>query len=100
MLEKIGAKFIYVLDLKNFEGRTTDNLLQVEDIAIGSAARSVAAYLCKHQFVSAGHAFQIKQERFVRRPREMTIFIDDHSDEPSQISMKGQVCKIANIHFV
>lgn len=70
------------------------------DIATGSAAGPAAAYLYKHQFVSAGHPFQIKQGHFVGRPSEMIISIDDHSHERPQISVKGQVCKIANIDFV
>ncbi|MFT5298740.1 MAG: trans-2,3-dihydro-3-hydroxyanthranilate isomerase [Colwellia sp.] len=88
-----------MLDLKNFEGRTWDNLEQIEDIATGSAAGSVVAYLCKHQFVSAGHPFQIKQGRFVGRPSEMTIYIDDHSHKLPQIPVKGQVLILLMLTF-
>jgi trans-2,3-dihydro-3-hydroxyanthranilate isomerase len=46
-LEKINAKFFYILDVEQLQGRTWDNFGLVEDIATGSAAGPVGAYLMK-----------------------------------------------------
>ncbi|MBE1188331.1 PhzF family phenazine biosynthesis protein, partial [Escherichia coli] len=37
-LDKLGAAFVYLLDVDGREGRTWDNLGLVEDVATGSAA--------------------------------------------------------------
>lgn len=41
-LDKLGAAFVYLLDVDGREGRTWDNLGLVEDVATGSAAGPVA----------------------------------------------------------
>ena len=48
MLAEIGAKFAYILQVSQLEGRTWDNEGRVEDIATGSAAGPVGAYLIRH----------------------------------------------------
>ena len=100
LLASHGAKFIYVLDVENFEGRTWDHLGQVEDIATGSAAGPAGAFLHKHGLVSEGLPFQVNQGRFVGRPSQMSILIDDCEGRTNQVFVSGQVCKVANIEFV
>lgn len=46
-----GAAFVYLLDVDGLEGRTWDPAGQVEDIATGSAAGPVAAYLVQQGVV-------------------------------------------------
>ena len=41
-LDKLGAAFVYLLDVDGREGRTWDNLGLVEDVATGSAAGPVS----------------------------------------------------------
>jgi len=48
MLAEVGAKFAYILQVSQLEGRTWDNDGRVEDIATGSAAGPVGAYLIRH----------------------------------------------------
>ena len=48
LLAESGAKFVYVLDPTELEGRSWDNAGRVEDVATGSAAGPAAGYLFEH----------------------------------------------------
>lgn len=72
-LAAIGAKFTYVLDVTQFEGRTWDNAGAVEDAATGSAAGPVAAYLVQHGIRQADEEIVLTQGRFVHRPSELRM---------------------------
>lgn len=100
LLSVHGAKFVYILDTQEFEGRTWDNLGKVEDIATGSAAGPASAFLYKNNLVNCNQSFVIKQGRFLGRPSEITVLPIIQGGEFCNISVSGQVCKIANIEFV
>jgi trans-2,3-dihydro-3-hydroxyanthranilate isomerase len=72
-LAAVGAKFVYVLDCAAPEGRTWDNLGNVEDVATGSAAGPAAAYLWQQGLCPADAPILLRQGRFVGRPSEMEI---------------------------
>lgn len=67
-LSQFGAKFIYVFNPETLECRTWDNAGIVEDIATGSAAGPLCAYLVKNGFRKPGEIINISQGRFVNRP--------------------------------
>ncbi|MCS4478411.1 PhzF family phenazine biosynthesis protein, partial [Clostridium botulinum] len=67
MLKEVGAKFAYIFDVNYIEGRTWDNQGNVEDVATGSAAGPLGAYLYKHNIFNVGHEIIINQGRFVGR---------------------------------
>ncbi|MBI4751849.1 MAG: PhzF family phenazine biosynthesis protein [Acidobacteria bacterium] len=90
LLADIGAKFVYVLDVNEFEGRTWDNDGRVEDIATGSAAGPAAAYLVHHGLAAEDSAIRINQGRFVDRPSEMLVTV--RTGAKPGISVSGQVC--------
>jgi len=73
MLAEVGAEFVYVLDPDRPEGRTWDNRGVTEDVATGSAAGPVAAYLISLGVRPADKAFQVHQGRFVGRPSHMDV---------------------------
>ena len=100
LLAEYSAKFVYIIDTQTFEGRTWDNQGKVEDIATGSAAGPVGAFLYKHNLVSAGESFIIKQGRFLMRPSEIKVIIKPQKNDFYHLSVTGQVCKIANVEFV
>lgn len=75
-LKECGAKFAYVFDVKEPEGRTWDNKGAVEDVATGSAAGPVGAYLLKRGRLKAGEPLVLKQGRFLNRPSEITIMAE------------------------
>jgi len=72
-IAEVGAKFVYVLDVANREGRTWDNSGAVEDVATGSAAGPAAAYLHEHRLADAGAPVRLAQGRFVGRPSTITV---------------------------
>jgi trans-2,3-dihydro-3-hydroxyanthranilate isomerase len=74
-LLECGAAFVFLLDVDGFEGRTWDPAGQVEDIATGSAAGPVAAYLVKHGRCAVDQAFSLNQGRFVQRPSRLDVCV-------------------------
>lgn len=99
LLNKHGAKFVYVLDINNNEGRTWDNLGKVEDIATGSAAGPAAAFLFKHKLADGNNTITLKQGRFVGRPSEIKVYIESQEEAISNIIVSGNVSKVASIQF-
>lgn len=100
LLERFGAKFVYVFDVINFEGRTWDNAGAVEDIATGSAAGPIAAYVYQHQLSSPDQPIVISQGRFLGRPSEIEAYVEIKQNAVSNIWVSGEVVKVANINFV
>ena len=90
-LKAINAKFFYVLDVENLEGRTWDNLGLYEDVATGSAAGPVAAYLHKNNLLKVETEMILNQGSFLGRPSKIKIRVANNSD----IFVEGDVCKIA-----
>lgn len=70
-----GAAFVYLLDVDGLEGRTWDPAGQVEDIATGSAAGPVAAYLVQQGVRAPGEAFSLNQGRFLQRPSRVDVCV-------------------------
>lgn len=72
-LAQIGAKFVYIFDVNAVEGRTWGNDGQVEDVATGSAAGPVGAYLYRHGRFAPHEPITLRQGRFVGRDSEIGI---------------------------
>jgi PhzF family phenazine biosynthesis protein len=70
-LAEYGARFAYVLDPNRPEGRSWDDAGAVEDVATGSAAGPVAAYLMEHGQRAPDENVAVHQGRFVQRPSVM-----------------------------
>ncbi len=92
------AKFVYVLDVNTFEGRTWNNEGTVEDIATGSAAGPAAAFLHKANLVNSNEGFQISQGSFVGRPSKLNCLVKENNGT-SEVLISGDVHSIANIQF-
>ncbi|MEM9636915.1 MAG: PhzF family phenazine biosynthesis protein [Pseudomonadota bacterium] len=89
-MARSGGKFVYVLDVQNCEGRSWDNLGQVEDIATGSAAGPAAEYLWRH--TDAPNPLVVHQGRFTGRPSEIRVRKDTGS---GHIFVAGQAIVLA-----
>lgn len=96
MLQKIGAKFFYVLDIENRRGRTWDNLGMVEDIATGSAAGPVGAYLVKHGFAGFNKQIRISQGEYVGRKSKLKTFVSGTNEVFCDTIVEGDVVIIGN----
>jgi trans-2,3-dihydro-3-hydroxyanthranilate isomerase len=94
LLETVGAKFVYVLQIDRLEGRTWDNGGRVEDIATGSAAGPAAVYLITHKRASTGDNLVLAQGRFLNRPSELYASVQGSSE--LSVTIKGQVCFVGS----
>ena len=79
-LASVGAKFVYVFDPAEREGRSWDNAGAVEDVATGSAAGPAAAWLTAHGLAAGGETIVINQGRFLGRPSMITVTPDRQGD--------------------
>ncbi len=79
-LAAVGAKFVYVFDPDQREGRSWDNAGAVEDVATGSAAGPAAAFLMAHGLVGAAGEIVISQGRFLGRPSVIAVTHDSRGD--------------------
>jgi PhzF family phenazine biosynthesis protein len=95
-LERIGAAFVFLLDVDAREGRTWDPLGVVEDIATGSAAGPVAAFLVEHGLHRRGERFVLNQGRFLGRPSRLEVCVS----EEGRVSVGGAVQVLAKAELV
>lgn len=94
LLYKIDAKFVYFYDLYRCEGRSWDNEGIVEDVATGSAAGPVAAYLVKHHICKFGQMITIKQGSYLERPSLMHVIVSGYLDKITGIKVIGDTCMV------
>ncbi|MCG8568810.1 MAG: PhzF family phenazine biosynthesis protein [Spirochaetes bacterium] len=87
-LLQYGAKFIYVFDPHTLECRTWDNGGLVEDIATGSAAGPLCAYLIKNGYRKKGEEVLIRQGSFLGRASIIKSWMEINNDE---IKIEGAV---------
>jgi len=71
LLAAQNARFVLVLDVAARELRTWDNLGRCEDVATGSAAGPVAAYLLQHAGADRADALALAQGRYAGRPSRL-----------------------------
>ncbi|WP_028582657.1 PhzF family phenazine biosynthesis protein [Desulfogranum japonicum] len=95
LLASIGAKFAYVLDVTQREGRTWDNSGRLEDIATGSAAGPVGAYLHKYNQLDTNEELLLKQGRFAGRPSQISIKVQASSEHIESIYVSGNVSMVS-----
>lgn len=67
-LETFGAKFVYIFETGTLECRTWDNSGVNEDVATGSAAGPLCAYLVRNGFAQPDQVISISQGSFLKRP--------------------------------
>ncbi len=94
-LSAIGAKFFFILDVENKQGRTWDNAGLVEDIATGSAAGPAGAYLVKYGFAPTNTEIVLRQGDFVNRPSKLMVTVTGAPGALRDVFVEGDVCMIA-----
>ncbi|MEU0939686.1 MULTISPECIES: PhzF family phenazine biosynthesis protein [unclassified Embleya] len=93
-LAGFGAEFAYLLDASAPEGRHWNNDGGLEDVATGSAAGCVAAYLLRHGLAHTGAARTLSQGRFVGRPSTLTITAHGTAENVERITVGGTVAMV------
>jgi PhzF family phenazine biosynthesis protein len=91
MLGEFGAEFAYLVDVERLEGRHWNNDGIVEDVATGSGAGCVAAYLRRHDWLGSGEERVLHQGRFVGRPSGIRISALGPADDIRTITVGGDV---------
>jgi PhzF family phenazine biosynthesis protein len=86
-----GAQFCYLLDVEAMEGRHWNNDGLTEDIATGSAAGCVAAYLLRHGRAASGQPLFLHQGRYVGRPSRMRIAAYGSAERVEDVTVAGEV---------
>jgi len=91
LLASVGAQFVYVLDVVAMEGRHWNNDGQLEDVATGSGAGTVAAYLARQGRIPLGQETILSQGRFTGRPSRIRIRADGTAASIHRVLMGGDV---------
>lgn len=93
-LARLGAQFAYLLDPRALEGRHWNNDGRVEDVATGSGAGCVVAYLLRHGRVRDGETVTLQQGRFVGRPSEITMRAYGSGTRVRSVEVGGDVALV------
>jgi PhzF family phenazine biosynthesis protein len=94
-LAAVGAQFAYLLDPDGLEGRHWANDGRTEDIATGSAAGTVGAYLARAGRVALNQPFTLHQGRFTGRPSQIRVEPRGSAGDITRILVGGQVALVA-----
>jgi trans-2,3-dihydro-3-hydroxyanthranilate isomerase len=94
-LAGLGAEFAYLLHAGGLEGRHWNNDGIVEDVATGSAAGCVAAYLMRHGRARDGESLTLRQGRMTGRPSELQITAFGDARSVGRVVVAGRVCLVA-----
>jgi predicted PhzF superfamily epimerase YddE/YHI9 len=94
-LAAVGAQFAYLLDPDGLEGRHWTNDGRTEDVATGSAAGTVGAYLARAGRAVLNQPFTLHQGRFTGRPSQIQVEPRGSAGEIARILVGGQVALVA-----
>lgn len=92
ILKQFGAKFVYVFDPETLEARTWDNMGLAEDVATGSAAGPLTAYMVNNGYCPRDEEVIIKQGRFVGRESSIKGW---YTSDTNEINIQGDVAFFA-----
>ena len=96
LVASFGADFAYLVDVDAFEGRHWNNDGVMEDVATGSAAGVVGAYLVRHGRAAPDRTIELRQGRFVDRPSTISITVEGPADQPQRVRVGGVVHLVAS----
>jgi len=94
-LSGFEAKFVYVFDTSTLECRTWDNFAKAEDVATGSAAGPLCAYLVKNKIKKQDEVIDVHQGKFVNRPSIIQGWISQNGGL-EEIFITGEVSFFAS----
>jgi trans-2,3-dihydro-3-hydroxyanthranilate isomerase len=94
LLRREGAQFAVLFDAVEREIRHWSNDGKIEDIATGSAASVVGAYMVASGVASAGAVIVLKQGRFRDRPSVLMVHAEVEGGVVSRVHLSGRV------HFI
>jgi len=99
LLAGLGAQFAVLLDPDRPETRHWNNDGVIEDIATGSAAGCVAAYLRRHALIADAAAVTLHQGRFTGRPSELSIQASGSGAAIGDVRVGGMISAVGAGHL-
>lgn len=96
LLAELEAEFAYVLDVPTREGRHWENDGSLEDIATGSAAGAVGAFLVASGLAEANTTIVLHQGRFVGRPSDLHVRVRGRPGGITDVEVAGPVAILAD----
>ena len=94
VLAALDAQFVYAIDIAALEGRHWNHIGGLEDVATGSGAGCVAAFLRRHDLIADGATTKLKQGRFTGRPSELRISAFGAGTEIRSVRVGGEVALV------
>jgi len=91
LVARAGAQFAVLLDEAALEIRHWNNDGVVEDVATGSAAGTIGAYLMRYRGARSGESFTLDQGRFAGRPSRIDVTPHGTADAVHSVMVGGQV---------
>jgi PhzF family phenazine biosynthesis protein len=91
-----GAQFAVLLDNDGLEIRHWSNDGLLEDVATGSAAGTIGAYRRRHQQVSLGTSFVLRQGRFAGRPSTLHVHCQAADDAGVSVLVGGDIAIVGH----
>jgi trans-2,3-dihydro-3-hydroxyanthranilate isomerase len=95
LLGELDAEFAYLLDVPTREGRHWENDGSLEDVATGSAAGPVGAFLVVSGLAEAGTTIVLRQGSFAGRPSELHVTVESRAGTIEGIEVAGPVAVLA-----
>lgn len=95
LLASLDAQFAYLIDVHQCAGRHWENDGSLEDIATGSAAGVVGAFLVRHGFAQPGERIVLRQGEFVGRPSALHVTAHGTRADITRVELSGPVTMIA-----
>lgn len=95
LLQRVGAKFAYLLDVERCEARSWENDGSLEDVATGSAAGPAGAYLVRHGMAAVEEILTIRQGRFLGRDSELRVRVYGTTTMLTSVHVAGDVVMVA-----
>lgn len=100
LLHGLGAQFAYLLDADALEGRHWNNDGVLEDVATGSAAGTVGAYLAKQGLVALNQTFSLQQGRFMGRSSQIEVQPVGEGGAIETVRVGGEVAFVAQAELL
>lgn len=94
LLATVNAQFVYLIDIHAREGRHWNNDGLLEDVATGSGAGTVAAYMARHRLVEPNQEWILQQGRFTGRPSEIRVRANGTSTDIDSVWVGGDVALV------
>lgn len=96
LLKELDAQFAYLIDVRRRAGRHWENDGSLEDIATGSAAGVVAAFLVRYGFAQPNERILLHQGDFVDRPSILQVTVDGTPAGITQVRLAGPATVIGD----